>query len=252
MNSSKLSSLFANVNFRAAIIAASVIVSTAILCSAILRIGLSGRQVSVTGLGETEMQSDWISWQGTIVADGSSLADCYRKLEQDRKTVSGYLTEHGVADKEYDFFAITTDDLYDDVYSADGRYTGRRFKGYRMRQSFEIQSADIDNVEAVSRDITSLIKNGVNVESGSPKFYLRDLQSLKLSLIDDATANALVRAEKLVKGFARIKDIKSIDVGVFQVTGLYGNDEYSYGGTFNTSDKMKKVSVTVHATYGIR
>jgi len=208
--------------------------------------------VSVTGLGETEMQSDWISWQGTIVAEASSRADCYRKLEQNRKTVSAYLTEHGVADKEYDFFAITTDDLYDDVYSADGRYMGRRFKGYRMRQSFEIQSADIDNVEAVSRDITSLIENGINVESASPKFYLRDLQSLKLSLIDDATANALVRAEKLVKGFARIKDIKSIDVGVFQVTGLYGNDEYSYGGTFNTSDKMKKVSVTVHATYGIR
>lgn len=252
MNTSKLSSLFANVNLRAVIIGASVIISTAILCSAILRVGLSGRQVSVTGLGETEMQSDWISWQGTIVADAASRADCYRKLEQDRKTVSEYLTGHGVVEKEYDFFAITTDDLYDDVYSADGRYMGRRFKGYRMRQSFEIQSADIDNIEAVSREITSLIKNGINIESDSPKFYLRDLQSLKLSLIDDATANALVRAEKLVKGFARIKDIKSIDVGVFQVTGLYGNDEYSYGGTFNTSDRMKKVSVTVHATYGIR
>jgi hypothetical protein len=252
MNTSKLSALFANVNLRAVIIGLSVIVSTAILCSAILRVGLSGRQVSVTGLGETEMQSDWIAWQGTIVADAASRADCYRKLEQDRKAVAAYLTAQGVAEKDYDFFAITIDDLYDDAYSADGRYIGRRFKGYRMRQTFEIQSADIDRIEAVSRDITSLISDGINVESGSPKFYLRDLQSLKLSLIDDATANALVRAEKLIKGFARIKDIKSIDVGVFQVTGLYGNDEYSYGGTFNTSDRMKKVSVTVHATYGIR
>ena len=66
MNTSKLSALFANVNLRAVIIGLSVIVSTAILCSAILRVGLSGRQVSVTGLGETEMQSDWIAWQGKI------------------------------------------------------------------------------------------------------------------------------------------------------------------------------------------
>lgn len=120
-----------------------------------------------------------------------------------------------------------------------------------MTQCFKVESKDIDRVETISREITSLMKSGVVIESSSPKFFLKDISELKLSLIDDATDNALVRAKKLVKNFAKIKDIRTIDVGVFQITSAEGSDDYTPGGAFNTSNRQKKVSVTVHATYGI-
>lgn len=252
MNNSKISALLNNVNMRAVIIGIAAIICTSMLCVAALRIGLSDRAVTVTGLGEIEQTSDWIVWTGAIESQSTSRAECYRKVEADCAAVAAYIKKQGIADDAYSVSAIMISEDYDDNYTADGRYAGRRFKGYRARQNFTVKSAEVDKVEALSRDVMSLIPQGINIESGMPQYYIRNLQELKLSLIDAATANAMLRAEKLVKGFARIKDIKSIDIGVFQITGLYGNDEYTYGGADNTMDKVKKVSITVHATYGIR
>ncbi len=252
MGNTKISALWDNVNLRAVIIGTAAIICTSMLCAAALRIGLSDRQVTVTGLGETEQTSDWIVWSGTVACSSTSRTEAYRKVEADRATVADYLRKQGVAESDLSFSAIMIEAEYDDYYTADGRYAGRRFRDYRARQTFTVKSAEVDKVETLSRDAMSLISKGIDIESNMPQYYIRNLQELKLSLIDAATANAMLRAEKLVKGFARIKDIKSIDIGVFQITGLYGNDEYTYGGADNTSDKVKKVSITVHATYGIR
>lgn len=246
-----MKNLFDNAAFRATIIGVAAIICSVIISVAVKSIRPSDSTVMVTGLGETEMCSDWIAWQGTITSDAYDRADCYAKLEKSRVRVEEYLEKRGIAKDRYTFNATTIEEREESAY-ANGSYIGQRFAGYRMKQRFEIQSEDIDLVEDISRDITSLISSGVCIESYAPKFYLKNIKDLKLSLIDDATANALVRAKKLTNGFAKIKDIKNIDVGVFQITGLYGNDDFSGGGTFNTSDKMKKVSVTVHATYGIK
>lgn len=237
---------------RTLIIGVSAVVCALIIGVAIRNVLRTDSSVTVTGLGETEMASDWISWRGTIVAEDMNRAACYGKIEQSRKTVEKYLAGHGIDPAAIKFFSISIEEKEESAFSQNGNYMGMRFAGYRMKQELEIQSADIDKVENVSREITELISSGVSVESTAPKFYLRNLQDLKLSLIDDATENALVRARKLTKGFASISDIRNIDVGVFQITGLYGNDDFSDGGTFNTSDRMKKVSVTVHATYGLK
>jgi hypothetical protein len=40
-------------------------------------------------------------------------------------------------------------------------------------------------------------------------------------------------------------------MGVFQITGQYSGEEYSYGGTLNTSSKEKTASITVSLEYDI-
>ena len=41
-------------------------------------------------------------------------------------------------------------------------------------------------------------------------------------------------------------------MGVFQIVGLNSDEDYSWGGSFNTSSKMKTASITVSATYSIK
>ena len=51
---------------------------------------------------------------------------------------------------------------------------------------------------------------------------------------------------------ARLGKATNARLGVFQITSSTGNEDYSYGGTFNTSSKDKKGSITVRVEYRIK
>jgi hypothetical protein len=40
-------------------------------------------------------------------------------------------------------------------------------------------------------------------------------------------------------------------MGIFQITGQNSDEEYSWGGTFNTSSKRKTASITVKMEFGL-
>ena len=46
--------------------------------------------------------------------------------------------------------------------------------------------------------------------------------------------------------------LKRSQMGVFQIVGQYSDEDYSWGGSFNTSSKYKTASITVKNTYKIR
>ena len=173
-------------------------------------------------------------------------------MAKNREAVARYLKEQGIDTLHYEFSSIDVEEKEERLYNNDGDYIGSKFLGYEMTQDVTIQTDDIDRVKFISRDITSLLSDGVDISSREPSYYLRNLGDLKLSLIDVATENAKTRAKKLIRGFAKLSDISKIDIGVFQITGLYSNEEHSYGGSYNTTSEWKEVSVTVHATYGIK
>ena len=240
-------------NMWALILGISAIICVAILSYSITHRYTSKDTVSVTGQGSRQMRSDWIVWDGQLSAfnDLTKVA-CAETLTQSRAIVTAYLRSHGIDSTNVGFSSIDVDKVEERQYNNDGDFIGNQFKGYRMTQHVEIQSADIDKVKFISRDITNLLSEGVDISSSAPSFYLKNLGDLKLSLIDEATENAKIRAKKLIKGFAHLRDIDDIDIGVFQITGLYSDDDYSYGGSYNTTSEWKQVSVTVHASYGIK
>lgn len=238
--------------WRAIIISLAVIISAICLSHAVTHRNSSYNTVSVTGSGSRILRADMSKWSGTFGVALPTRQECYNRLEQSREKVTRFLTEHGFLPDEFKFQAIVVNEQHENIYSTEGKVTGSKKVGYIMTQDVVIESNKIDSVITVSRDITQLIRDGVDIGSGDPSFYLTDLGELKLTLIDEATANAKIRAEKLIRGFSHIKGIDNIDVGVFQITDPYGEDDYYYGGTNNTTSEYKNVSVTVHAKYCIK
>jgi len=45
--------------------------------------------------------------------------------------------------------------------------------------------------------------------------------------------------------------LKKANMGIFQITGKDSNEDYSWGGTFNTSSKEKTASITVKMEFKI-
>ena len=179
------------------------------------------------------------------------MQSAYEAIESQRTEVIEFLTERGVKREFISFNMPSVDKLTRSEY-IDGNYIGEYFAGYQIRQSFSIESKDIETVEAAARELPSLLINDINIEVDDPLYYYSELDALKHDLIAAAAADARARAEKIaVSSGAELGDLYSSYSGVFQITSPTGDEEYSWGGSFNLTSREKKARVTVHAEFKI-
>ncbi len=71
-------------------------------------------------------------------------------------------------------------------------------------------------------------------------------------MLAKASADAKQRAETIAKNSGGgLGKIKKATMGVFQITGKNSNEDYSYGGAFNTSAKNKTAIITTKIEYAV-
>lgn len=209
--------------------------------------------VVVTGLGETVFTSDLIVWNATLTAEAQSVAAGYAQLEANKGKVQQYLAAKGLPADAAVFEFVNVNKQYETVYNANGNWAGQRFTGYELRQGFTVESSDVEKVETISREISSLIAQGVSIEAYAPSYYYTKLDDVKLGLIETASADARVRAEKIAANAGtKIGKVASARMGVFQITGANTNEEFSAGGSFNTSSRTKKARITMRIEYRVK
>ena len=152
------------------------------------------------------------------------------------------------------FNSVNISKRYTSMYNEEGNFTGDEFEGYDLYQDVCITSTDVDKVEQISRDITGLIESGIEFTSESPEYYYTKLDELKLQLIEDATKNAKERIDIIAGGTgAQTGALSDATLGVFQITATNSaSEEYSYGGTFNTSSRDKTATITVKLNYDVK
>ncbi len=235
-----------------------VLALAAILCAVVLGRAYTYKYRSqdtivVTGLGETEFVSDLIVWSGALTAESQSVAAGYTQLEANKQKVQKYLKDKGIPADAVVFEFVNVDKQYESVYGPNGNWAGQRFTGYMLRQRFTVESTDVEKVEVVSREISSLIAQGVSIEAYAPDYYYTKLDDVKMGLIETASADARTRAEKIADNAGtKIGRVASARMGVFQITGANSNEEFSAGGSFNTSSRTKKARITMRIEYRLK
>lgn len=234
------------------IVGLSIIVAVAIAVAGVVSITHNQDIISVTGLGETEFEADQIVWTAAISVENTDKLAGYKQMERDGKQVLDYLTAAGLDEKQITVSFVDMNQNFTSVYE-NGNYAGERFRCYVFRQSFTITSDSVDKVERISREISALIAQGINIESYSPEYYYTQLNDLKLEVIEKASADAKDRAQKVVRNAGgRLGKAQKASLGVFQITGTATDEKYSSGGTFNTQSRHKKARITVRMEYRIR
>ncbi len=235
-----------------------VLALAAILCAVVLGRAYTYKYRSqdtivVTGLGETEFVSDLIVWSGELTTESQSVAPGYAQLEANKQKVQKYLADKGIPAENIVFGFVNVNKQYEPVYGANGNWAGQRFTGYMLRQRFTVESTDVEKVEIVSREISSLIAQGVSIEAYAPDYYYTKLDDVKMGLIETASADARTRAEKIADNAGtKIGRVASARMGVFQITGANTNEEFSAGGSFNTSSRTKKARITMRIEYRLK
>ena len=208
--------------------------------------------IEVTGLGKAFFSSDLIVWEGRFGAQDINLKQAYITLEQNKATIDDYLSSKGINDNQLIYSAVKTNQKNKQVYSENGNYVGEEFVGYELTQSIKIESKDVDKIEKLSREITELLNQGVKFYSEPPRYYYTKLADLKIEMISKATEDARIRAEKISEfSGGNLGELQSARMGIFQITGQNSNEDYSWGGTYNTSSREKTASITMKLNYEI-
>lgn len=233
-------------------IVATIILSVSMLTNAYKNRNKPNDTINVTGLGEKDFQSDLIVWKGYFKKKNANLKEAYKLLNQDRENIKKYLMSKGVVEKEIVFSSVDIDKEYLDSYDSDGN-RHRKFAGYSLIQHVEIESKEVEKIENIAREITELINLNVEFYSNRPQYYYTQLSKLKIEMIASATNDAKVRADNIAENSgAKLGDLKYARMGIFQIIGQNSNEDYSWGGTFNTSSKMKTAKITMKLQFGIK
>lgn len=236
----------------------TIILAIAIIIFAIVAGGAykykfkSQDKIVVNGGAEKDFVSDLVVWTGNYSRSSFDLKEAYATLKSDEAAIRNYLTKKGIAPTELVFSSINITKNFANRFDAQGRVTETTFSGYSLTQNVKVESKNIDKVEAISREVTELIQQGIEFNSTEPAYYYSKLSELKIDLLAKASEDAKNRAESIAKNAgSSLGELKSANMGVFQITGKNSDEEYSYGGTFNTSSKNKTAKITLKTEYSV-
>lgn len=208
--------------------------------------------ISVTGLGKQDFVSDLIVWSGSFTKKNPVLRDAYAALDQDREVIRKYLTSKGIKEEEIVFSAVSINKEFQYQYDSNGNMRQQTFSGFALTQNVTIESKEVDKVESISREVSQLINSGVEFYSNPPEYYYTKLAELKIKMIAEATKDAHSRAKSIAENAgSSLGDLKKSDMGVFQIIAQNSSEEYSWGGSFNTSAKKKTANITVKLAYQV-
>lgn len=212
------------------------------------------RSISATGSSSMNFESDLIVWRGDFSAREETSEEAYRQLKQDSDAVRKYLRENGIDDADISFSSVNIEHITRDVYDDNGNYRGCEYDGYELSQTVTVSSSNLDDVEMVSTNISSLLASGIQFTSSAPEYYYTKIDDLKLELIEKATENAKQRVDIMAsKAGANLGRISNSSLGVFQITAMNtGASSYSYDGCLDTSSRMKTATITVKLTYDLK
>lgn len=208
--------------------------------------------IKVTGSADKDFVSDLIVWKGSYSRKSMDLKSAYAQLKEDENTVRTYLTGKGIQSNETIFSSVNITKDFNYNYDANGRSLGQVFSGYNLTQNVRIESSNVDKIDQISREATELIEKGIEFNSQAPLFYYTKLTEIKMDLLAKASADGKQRAEIIAKNAgSSLGKLKNANLGVFQITGKNTDEDFSSGGTFNTSSKNKTGSITIKMEFAV-
>ncbi len=234
----------------AALIGAVGLVASAWIAAGAARHFVDSRAtITVTGSAKQTLTADRAIWRGVYSAEARDLPTAFGGLEASRRTVLGYLAQHGWSDSATTVSQVMTMPMYE--RSPNGMPT-ERIEGYRLMQTVEVRSNDVKRVGELARTSTELLRQGVRFESNAPEFGVSNLADLKKKMLAAATQDAKERAEEMAKNAgSKIGRLRGARMGVFQVTPAGSTDISDYGVN-DTSALEKDITAVVSATFELR
>ena len=226
-------------------LAAGLVCAAFVFTSAWLKISES-HVISVTGSARQNVKSDLVVWRGSFSVEAEALVPAQRKLNEDLQKVEAFLRSQSVTN--FDFSPISISEIYarakDDLPA--------RTVGFRLSQSVQISSSDVEKLSGLGRETIRLVEQGVLFTPSAPEFIYTKAGEAKIAMLAEATKDARARAEQIAaQGRRQIGELREARMGVFQITPPYSR-ESTWDGVNDTSTLDKTITSVVSATFTMK
>ncbi len=206
--------------------------------------------ITVTGSARRTVRSDYATWSGNFGDNNMSLTEGYKKVLANQEQVRAYLRSRHIADSLVTFSGVNTRDMFSRKRRDSGE-TAEEFIGYNLSQRVEVKGAQVDSIEAIARDITSLTAIGLLVNSEAPQYFYSKLADLRIEMLAEATKDARLRASQIAESAGgRIGGVRNARMGVFQITAPNSREVSDYG-VYNTATIDKDITAVVSASFAV-
>lgn len=206
--------------------------------------------VNVTGSARKNVRSDLVVWRASFSVDAPTLLEAQQKLRADHAKVAAFFRARGI-----DGFAaspVQIRELTARRRHEDEDTTTNVRVGYRLSQSLEARSPDVEQLPRLAGDSSELLEQGVAFMSEGFEFIYTKAGDAKIEMMAEATKDARARAEQIAQqGGGAIKELRSARMGVVQINPLYSGAT-SWEGNNDTSALEKTITATVAATFTLR
>ena len=202
--------------------------------------------VTVTGSARKPISADLVQWSLTVETEAAEPAAAARQLHRDAAAVRTFLVKAGIEPAAIAPQVVSTETV---VHRLPHHRTRT---SYRVYQRLEIQTRDLDTVQATSTRVGDLLERGIRVEAEAPAYISTELSKAKLDALQSATADARNRAEILVKGLGgKLGRVRASSLGVYQITPRFSTNVTDYGVN-DTSSRDKDVNAVVSVTFDVK
>lgn len=231
-------------------LAAGLVFAALVFANAWTRIAES-QVVNVTGSARKNVRSDLVIWRASFSADAPTLLEAQQKLREDHAKVAAFFAQRGIngfAASPVQIREITARQRHDDDSES---FTTVRI-GYRLSQTVEVRSPDVERVPRLAGESGELLQQGVAFISESFEFIYTKAGDAKVEMMAEATKDARTRAEQIAaQGGRVIKELRNAKMGVVQINPLHSTAT-SWEGNNDTGSLDKTIIATVTTTFAMK
>jgi hypothetical protein len=241
-------------------LAAAAVWCTQILTSTYhsIKVKPEQRTIKVIGSAKKRIVSDLIEWEASLEARAPDRTAAYKLLREHSTKATAFLAAHGIPAADIQPQSTTFQEEFDVRYEFKAvkglkepiREEKRTSKGFVTRQTILVRSAEVQKVERASREVTSLLEEGISITSAMPSYFYTRLGELKVEMLAAAGKDARARADNILKSTsgARIRRLLDASMGIININPANSTETSAEGNNDRTSFE-KDIITIVRAEY---
>ena len=187
-----------NWRIEAIILAVGMSLAGIFVSNGIVEVSSRSRVVTVKGLAEMEVKADKVTWPLTYKVLGNDMVSLYNEIKESNAKIITFLKSKGVKEDEINVNAPEIIDIQAERYNSNVQPYR-----YNVTTVITVTSKQVDLVSKLINEQSELLKQGVAIISGDYRYNVTydytSLNVIKPKMIEEATKNARMAAEKFAK-----------------------------------------------------
>lgn len=218
-------------------------------CAFVISDKFSRDNISVTGSAYEIVRSDSANWSFNINVKNSNKVAGFKAIKEAQPKIFEYLNSKGITNEQIDIQPLH---FYETNKLTPSGVRTDEIAYYNFYQTYKVYSNDVEKIKELSTSISDLIEKGLDISSDNPEYQYSSMAELKIKLLEVATQDARARAKAMLKGNNdKVGKIRSVKMGVFQITPPTSNSVSDYG--INDSSTIeKKVTAVANVVFAIK